>query len=97
MVAMVSGEGVLDDEIDKVGSRVDGWISSLPQNLRLQVGPRFFLLPHFVSVRSTRIFDRAPCSSAIAGSWPGDGNFLMCGRPALTKFYAVVATGPPCT
>ena len=75
MVAMVSGEGVLDVEIEKVGSRVDGWISSLPQNLRLQVGLRF-LLPHFVSVRSTRIFDRAPRSSAIAGSWPGDGNFL---------------------
>lgn len=92
---MVSGEGVLDVEIEKVGARVDGWIASLPQNMKLQVSPRF-LLPHFAPVRATRVFDRAPCSSAIAGSWLGDENFLVYRRPALTKFYIVVTAGPPC-
>lgn len=60
MVAMVSGEGVLDVEIEKVSARVDEWIASLPQNLKLQVSLLRFLLPHFphlASVRSTRVFD----------------------------------------
>lgn len=42
MVAMVSGEGVLDVEVEKVCARVDGWIASLPQNMKLQVSPCFF-------------------------------------------------------
>ena len=46
MVAMVSGEGVLDVEVERVSTRVDEWITSLPQNLKLQVSRRF-LLPHF--------------------------------------------------
>ena len=42
MVAMVSGEGVMDVDVEKVGARVDGWIASLPQNLKLQVSYHFF-------------------------------------------------------
>jgi hypothetical protein len=42
MVAMVSGEGVLDVDVERVSTRVDGWIGSLPQNLKLQVSCRFF-------------------------------------------------------
>jgi len=42
MVVMVSGEGVLDVEVEKANARVDGWIASLPQNLKLQVSCRFF-------------------------------------------------------
>lgn len=59
MVAMVSGEGVSDDEVEKVGVRIDGWIASLPQNLKLQVSRRFFApaFSAFASARTTRIFD----------------------------------------
>lgn len=47
MVAMVSGEGVLDIEVEKVNARVEAWIASLSQNLKLQVSCRFFfLLPY---------------------------------------------------
>lgn len=46
MVAMVSGEGVVDTEVENVSARVDEWIASLPQNLKLQVS-RCFLPPHF--------------------------------------------------
>lgn len=52
MVAMVSGEGILDVEVEKVSARVDEWIASLPQNMKLQVSHRRFasafsaLLPH---------------------------------------------------
>lgn len=58
MVAMVSGEGVLDVEVEKVSTRVDEWIASLPQNLKLQVSDSFFLLPHslhFASVHGSSI------------------------------------------
>ena len=80
MVAMVSGEGVLDVEVEKVGARVDGWIASLPQNLKLQVSHLFSLLPHFphfASARPVRIFDHVFRCSTIIGSWLGDGNFLV--------------------
>ena len=42
MVAMISGEGVPDIEVEKVSVRVDEWVASLPQNLKLQVSHRFF-------------------------------------------------------
>lgn len=57
MVAMVSGEGVLDVEVEKVSARVDEWAASLPQNLKLQVSRLhffFFLLPHFPHFASLR-------------------------------------------
>lgn len=47
MVAMVSGEGVLDVEIEKVSVRVDEWVASLPQNLKLQVGHLFLFASAF--------------------------------------------------
>ena len=98
MVAMVSGEGVMDVDVEKVSARVDGWIASLPQNLKLQVSRRFFAstfspfcfrVPH-ADLRS--LF----CGSTIVGSWLGDGNFLVLECPVLTKFYVIVATGPSC-
>jgi hypothetical protein len=54
MVAMVSGEGVLEVEVERVSIRVDEWIASLPQNLKLQVSRRF-LFPHFASVPGSSI------------------------------------------
>lgn len=42
MVAMVSGEGVMDVDVENVKNRVDQWVASLPQNLKLQVSRRFF-------------------------------------------------------
>jgi hypothetical protein len=41
MVAMVSGEGVPDVDFERVSARVDEWIASLPQNLKLQVSHNF--------------------------------------------------------
>lgn len=76
MVAMVSGEGVLDVDVEKVSSRVDGWIGSLPQNLKLQVSSAC-LLPHFASVGPTRTFDHV--------LWHHNRWQLTWGR----KFYCV--------
>lgn len=39
MVAMISGEGVPDVEVENVSVRVDEWVASLPQNLKLQSQP----------------------------------------------------------
>lgn len=56
MVAMVSGEGVLEVEVEKVSARVDEWIASLPQNMKLQVSVVFCLRILCICFR-TRIFD----------------------------------------
>jgi hypothetical protein len=86
MVAMVSGEGVADIEVERVGARVDEWVASLPQNLRLQVGNRF-LLPHFPQFCFlARIFDHI----LFRGSTPlavglGTENFTVFEWPELTK------------
>lgn len=73
MVAMVSGEGVLDVEVERVSTRVDEWIASLPQNLKLQVSDSFFcfrilciLLP-CMDLRS-----RLSCDSTRVGGQLGD-------------------------
>lgn len=57
MVAMVSGEGVPDVDVEKVSARVDEWVASLPQNLKLQVSHFFFAStpPHFASLRGSSI------------------------------------------
>ncbi|KAF9788509.1 hypothetical protein BJ322DRAFT_640152 [Thelephora terrestris] len=55
MVAMVSGEGVPDVDFDRVSARVDEWIASLPQNLKLQSQPVRLALD---SVRRARKLQR---------------------------------------
>lgn len=77
MVAMVSGEGVLDVEVERVSARVDEWIASLPQNLKPQVS-RFFFASAFSAfcflVRRT--FDHILFrDSTIFGSRPEDRKF----------------------
>ena len=57
MVAMVSGEGVLEVEVEKVSARVDEWIASLPQNMKLQVSCFFFASAFSAFCFRTRISD----------------------------------------
>jgi hypothetical protein len=97
MVAMVSGEGVMEVEVEKVVTRVNEWIASLPQNLKLQVSRRF-LLPHFPHLlphadlrsRSTA----APPWSAVSLGMSGHESYLALGWLALTESNVIVATGP---
>ena len=68
MVAMVSGEGVLDIDVEKVSARVDEWIASLPQNMKLQVSRRLFASAFFDFCFRTRIFGHIfSCDSTMAG------------------------------
>jgi len=73
MVAMVSGEGVLDVEVEKVGARVDEWIASLPQNMKLQVSHRLFAsaFSAFASAPASSITSFF-CYSTMAGGKLGD-------------------------
>jgi len=57
MVAMVSGEGILDVDVEKVSARVDEWIASLPQNMKLQVSLRLFASAFSAFCFRTRVFD----------------------------------------
>lgn len=87
MVAMISGEGALDVDVEKVSARVDGWIASLPQNLKLQVSRRFFASTFF------QLCFRVPhpdlrslfCGSTILAVGLGMEKFLVLECPMLTK------------
>jgi len=57
MVAMISGEGVPDIEVEKVSVRVDEWVASLPQNLKLQVSHPFFASAFSAFCFLVRTFD----------------------------------------
>jgi len=93
MVAMVSGGGVLDVEIENVSARVDGWIAALPQNLILQVSCCFFFCIRTLCAAFDHFFFRG---STIVDSWIGDGYILALEWLVLTKSRAIVTTGPPC-
>lgn len=86
MVAMVSGEGVPDVDVEKVSARVDEWVASLPQNLKLQVSHFFFCFRTSAFCFLARIFDHLLFrNSTTVGSRLGDGSFLAFERSALTK------------
>jgi len=67
MVAMVSGEGILDVEVEKVSTRVDEWIASLPQNMKLQVSHRFFASAFFAFCFRPHPRSLLFCDSTTAG------------------------------
>ena len=95
MVAMVSGEGVLDVEVEGVSAHVDQWIASLPQNLKLQVGRCFFTSAFSAFCFLPPMFDHAVFrGSTIVGSRLGDGIFFSFERSTLTEPRLTVATGP---
>lgn len=76
MVAMVSGEGVLDVEVEKVSARVNEWVALLPQNLKLQVSRRFFASAFSAFCSLTPDLRSHPSrGSTIVANRLGDGNF----------------------
>ena len=90
MVAMVSGEGVLDVEVEKVSARVDEWIASLPQNMRLQVSRRLFTSAFSAFCFRTRIFDHFFfCDSTMVGG-------KLAGVRPLEVSRARMADQPSC-
>ena len=73
LVAMVSGEGVMGVDVEKVSARVDEWIASLPQNMKLQVSHRLFASAFSAFCFRTRTFDHFFfCDFTTAGGKLGD-------------------------
>jgi len=94
MVAMVSGEGILDVDVEKVSSRVDGWIVSLPQNLKLQVSSICFASAFCFRAAYADLRSRFVAPQLLAVDF--DRNFIVFGWPMLTKFPVIVTAGPSC-
>ena len=94
MVAMVSGEGVLDVEVEKVSARVDEWIASLPQNMKLQVSRRLFASAFFTfCFRTASSITSFLVTLAVNLGMSAHGKYLMFGW--LTNTRVIVPTGPP--